>query len=71
MYDDIYRIPFIARIPGLTHGTKCDDYVQLIDMTATFMERRRIATWRRWRRPLRRGGCRGWRGVDGLAQNIV
>lgn len=38
MYDDIYRIPFIARIPGLTHGTKCDDYVQLIDMTATFME---------------------------------
>ncbi|MFC0265503.1 sulfatase-like hydrolase/transferase [Alloscardovia macacae] len=38
MYDDIYRIPFIARIPGLTHGEKRDEYVSLIDIPATIMD---------------------------------
>jgi arylsulfatase A-like enzyme len=38
MYDDIYRIPFIARIPGLPQGTHCDEYVNLIDIPATVLE---------------------------------
>ncbi|MCI1983618.1 MAG: sulfatase-like hydrolase/transferase [Bifidobacteriaceae bacterium] len=38
MYDDIYRIPYIARIPGLTHGTECNEYVSLIDIPATVLD---------------------------------
>jgi arylsulfatase A-like enzyme len=38
MYDDIYRIPFIARIPGLPQGQKCDEYVSLIDIPATVLD---------------------------------
>lgn len=38
MYDDIYRIPFIVRIPGVTHGDVCDEYVSLIDVPATIMD---------------------------------
>ncbi|WP_018143118.1 sulfatase-like hydrolase/transferase [Alloscardovia criceti] len=38
MYDDIYRIPYIVRIPGLTHGTTNENYVSLIDVTATILD---------------------------------
>lgn len=38
MYDDIYRIPFIARIPGVTHGGTCSAYVSLLDIPATMMD---------------------------------
>lgn len=38
MYDDIYRIPFIARMPGVTNGTVNHDFVSLIDIPATMME---------------------------------
>lgn len=38
MYDEIYRIPFIVRIPGLTHGNRCREYVNLLDLTATIID---------------------------------
>ncbi|MDO5729025.1 MAG: sulfatase-like hydrolase/transferase [Actinomycetaceae bacterium] len=38
MYDDIYRIPFFAHIPGVTHSGTNDAFVSLIDLPATVMD---------------------------------
>ncbi|WP_067783305.1 sulfatase-like hydrolase/transferase [Actinomyces vulturis] len=38
MYDDIYRIPFIAQIPGVSTVGESDAFVSLIDLPATIME---------------------------------
>lgn len=37
MYDDIYRIPLLARIPGGRCGEVEDRFVTLCDLTATFL----------------------------------
>lgn len=38
MYDDIYNIPFIARVPGVSTVGRSDAFVSLIDLPATLME---------------------------------
>lgn len=38
MYDDIYRIPLLARVPGLPGGRSCDRFVELTDLTPTFLD---------------------------------
>jgi len=38
-YDDIYRIPFLARLPGpIRAGQREDRFVTLMDLTATFID---------------------------------
>jgi arylsulfatase A-like enzyme len=48
MYDDTYRIPLIARVPGLTQPKIVDRYVSLLDLTATFLDLAGIAVPRRY-----------------------
>ncbi len=38
MYDDIYRIPLLARIPGLPVGQLREEFVGLTDVTATILD---------------------------------
>ena len=38
MYDDIYRIPIIAHIPGVSTVGRSDAFVSLIDLTATYLD---------------------------------
>lgn len=38
MYDDIYRIPLVAKMPGGARGIVDDHFVSLIDLTATFVD---------------------------------
>lgn len=38
MYDDIYRIPMIAHIPGVSTVGQSDAFVSLLDLTATFLD---------------------------------
>lgn len=39
MYDDIYRIPMLARWPGVAEaGTRCDQMVTLMDLMPTFLD---------------------------------
>lgn len=38
MYDDIYRTPGIVRIPGAPEGQVSDEFVSLLDCTATILE---------------------------------
>ncbi len=39
MYDDIYRIPLLARWPGVAQpGTNCDRFVTLMDLMPTFLD---------------------------------
>jgi arylsulfatase A-like enzyme len=38
MYDDIYRVPLIARIPGCPAGQVQDAFATLTDLTPTFLE---------------------------------
>ena len=35
MYDDIYHIPFLARLPGGARGAVCDAFVTLLDLAPT------------------------------------
>ena len=38
MYDDIYRIPLLARWPGGPTGSVCEEFAGLLDLTPTFLE---------------------------------
>lgn len=38
MYDDIYHIPCLARLPGGSQGTVCDAFVTLLDLAPTYLE---------------------------------
>ena len=38
MYDDIYNVPFIAHIPGVSRVGRSDAFVSLIDLPATVLE---------------------------------
>lgn len=38
MYDDIYRIPAIVRVPGMPSGQVRDEFVTLMDFTATILD---------------------------------
>lgn len=38
MYDDIYNVPFIAKIPGVSTVGRSDAFVSLLDLPATVME---------------------------------
>ena len=38
MYDDIYRIPAIARVPGMPRGQVREEFVTLMDFTATILD---------------------------------
>lgn len=38
MYDDIYRIPLLARVPGSPGGQVEDSFTTLTDLTPTFLE---------------------------------
>lgn len=38
MYDDIYRVPLVARLPGGRRGDVEDRFVSLVDLTATFLD---------------------------------
>lgn len=38
MYDDIYRIPLLARVPGLPGGRVEERFVTLADLTPTFLD---------------------------------
>lgn len=38
MYDDTYRVPFIIRLPGGRSGAVEDRFVNLVDLTATFVD---------------------------------
>lgn len=38
MYDDIYHVPFIGRVPGGARGVACDEFITLLDMPATFLD---------------------------------
>ncbi|HEY1106190.1 MAG TPA: sulfatase/phosphatase domain-containing protein, partial [Agromyces sp.] len=38
MYEDIYRTPGIVRIPGAPEGQERDEFVSLLDCTATFLD---------------------------------
>lgn len=38
MYDDIYHIPFLARLPGGARGEACDAFVTLMDLPATYLD---------------------------------
>jgi arylsulfatase A-like enzyme len=64
MYDDIYRIPAIMRVPGLPEGQVCDELVSLTDFTATILDVARLdATQARDSRsllPLAAGEHPGW-----------
>lgn len=44
MYDDIYRIPFIAHIPGVSTVGRSDAFVSLNDYTATALDIARLDT---------------------------
>lgn len=37
-YDDIYRLPFLTRLPGGRRGETEDRFVTLMDLTATFLD---------------------------------
>ena len=70
MYDDIYNIPFIARIPGVSTVGVSDDFVSLIDLPATVLDVARLDTSLvedgRSIVDLTRGGA-----VEGWRQDIV
>lgn len=38
MYDDIYRIPGLLRVPGGPAGVESDDFTSLVDLTATILD---------------------------------
>lgn len=38
MYDDIYRVPFVAQIPGVSKVGRSDAFVSLLDLPATVLE---------------------------------
>ncbi|MCI7551844.1 MAG: sulfatase-like hydrolase/transferase [Actinomycetaceae bacterium] len=38
MYDDIYKVPFIAHIPGVSTVGRSDKFVSLIDLPATVLD---------------------------------
>lgn len=38
MYEDVYRIPGIVRVPGMPAGQVCDEFASLTDMTATILD---------------------------------
>lgn len=38
MYDDIYRIPGLLRVPGAPQGQVCEEFTSLIDYTATVLD---------------------------------
>lgn len=38
MYDDIYNIPMLVRIPGVSHHGQNDSFVSLLDIPATIMD---------------------------------
>ncbi|MCK7674729.1 sulfatase-like hydrolase/transferase [Corynebacterium pygosceleis] len=38
MYDDIYKVPFIAKIPGVSTVGSCDEFVSLLDLPATVLD---------------------------------
>src|SRR5690625_397194 len=38
MYDDIYRIPGIWRVPGAPQDNVCEDFTSLVDFTATILD---------------------------------
>ena len=38
MYEDIYRTPGLLRVPGQPAGVVCDEFVSLLDCTATILE---------------------------------
>ncbi|PSL06847.1 arylsulfatase A-like enzyme [Haloactinopolyspora alba] len=38
MYDDIYRIPGLLRVPGAPGGTSTTSFVNLVDFTATILD---------------------------------
>lgn len=38
MYEEIYRIPLIARLPGGARGAVCHEFVSLLDLPPTFVE---------------------------------
>ncbi|WP_020574037.1 sulfatase-like hydrolase/transferase [Actinopolymorpha alba] len=38
MYDDIYRVPLLARVPGLPAGRVEDGFATLTDLTPTFLD---------------------------------
>ena len=38
MYDDIYKVPFIAHIPGVSRVGRSDAFVSLLDLPATVLE---------------------------------
>lgn len=38
MYDDIYRVPFIAQIPGVSTVGQSDAFVSLLDLPATVLD---------------------------------
>lgn len=38
MYDDIYRVPLVAQVPGGAADQVDDHFVSLVDLTATFLE---------------------------------
>lgn len=42
MYDDIYRVPFIAHIPGVSRVGRSDAFVSLLDLPATVLDVARI-----------------------------
>lgn len=37
-YDDILKVPFLARIPGITHHGQSDAFVSLLDIPATILD---------------------------------
>ncbi|MDO4928672.1 MAG: sulfatase-like hydrolase/transferase [Corynebacterium sp.] len=38
MYDDIYNVPFIANIPGVSTVGTCSEFVSLLDLPATVLD---------------------------------
>ena len=38
MYDEVYRIPMLARVPGCPAGQVREEFVGLTDLTATFLD---------------------------------
>ncbi|MGE5550432.1 MAG: sulfatase-like hydrolase/transferase [Bacteroidota bacterium] len=37
-YDDIYRIPYLAKLPGGLRNKRAENFVTLMDLTATFID---------------------------------
>ena len=66
MYDDIYRIPMLARVPGRPRGGRAE-FVGLTDLTATFLE---LAGGRGAGRTAA-ACCRWWAGSAGVAGRVV